>query len=47
MTAGVPDLAAGVYHYVSCDHALEHRGRWDMPVELHGILIGFASITWR
>ena len=47
VTAGVPDLAAGVYHYVSCDHALEHRGRWDMPVELHGILIGFASITWR
>ena len=47
VTAGVPDLAAGVYHYVSCDHALERRGSWDTPIELHGFLIGLASITWR
>ena len=47
VTAGVPGLAAGVYHYVSCDHLLEHRGGWDTPVELHGILIGLASVTWR
>ena len=47
VTAGVPDLAAGVYHYVSSDHALEHRGTWDTPVELHGFFIGLASVTWR
>ena len=47
VTGGVPGLAAGVYHYVSCDHALERRGEWDGPVELRGFLIGFASIFWR
>jgi SagB-type dehydrogenase family enzyme len=47
VTGGVPGLATGVYHYVSCDHALERRGEWDRPVELRGLLIGFASITWR
>jgi SagB-type dehydrogenase family enzyme len=46
-TGGVPGLARGVYHYVSCDHALERRGEWDQPVELRGLLIGLASITWR
>ena len=47
VTGGVPGLAAGVYHYVSCDHALECRGEWDWPVELRGFLIGLASIAWR
>ena len=27
VAGGVPGLAAGVYHYVSCDHALERRER--------------------
>jgi SagB-type dehydrogenase family enzyme len=47
VTGGVPGLATGVYHYVSCDHALECRGEWDRPVELRGLLVGLASITWR
>jgi SagB-type dehydrogenase family enzyme len=47
VTGGVPGVAAGVYHYVSCDHALERRGEWDRPVELRGLLIGLASISWR
>ena len=47
VTSGVAGLAAGVYHYLSCDHALERRGEWDRPVEFRGFLIGLASITWR
>lgn len=47
VTGGVPDIAAGVHHYVSCDHAFERRGEWDGPVELRGILIGLTSIHWR
>jgi SagB-type dehydrogenase family enzyme len=47
VTAGVPGLAAGVYHYLSCDHVLEHRGEWERSVELRGVLIGLASIVWR
>jgi SagB-type dehydrogenase family enzyme len=47
VTGGVPGIAAGVYHYSSCDHALERRGEWDQPIELRGLLIGLASITWR
>jgi SagB-type dehydrogenase family enzyme len=47
VTAGVPGVAAGVHHYVSCDHTLERRGEWDAPVELRGILIGLTSIAWR
>ena len=47
VTAGVAGIAAGVHHYVSCDHALERRGEWDEPVELRGILVGLTSIAWR
>ena len=47
VTGAVPGLAAGVYHYVSCDHVLECRGEWDEPVELRGFLVGLASIAWR
>ena len=47
VTCSVPGLAAGVYHYVSRDHALERRGEWDGPVELNGLAIGFTSIAWR
>lgn len=47
VTGGVPGIAAGVHHYVSRDHALEHRGEWDRPLELRGVLIGLSSIAWR
>jgi len=47
VTGGVPGIAAGVHHYVSCDHALERRGEWDGPVELRGFLVGLTSIAWR
>ncbi|HSJ97080.1 MAG TPA: nitroreductase, partial [Myxococcota bacterium] len=47
VTGGVPGIAAGVHHYVSCDHALEHRGQWDAPIELPGILVGLTTIAWR
>jgi SagB-type dehydrogenase family enzyme len=47
VTGDVPGLAAGVYHYLSCDHVLERRGEWEGSVELHGFLIGLASIAWR
>lgn len=47
VTGGAPGIAAGVYHYVSCEHALERRGEWDGPIEFRGLLIGLASITWR
>ena len=45
VTGGVPGLAAGVYHYLSCDHVLERRGEWEGPVELRGFLVGLASIA--
>ena len=47
VTGGVPGIAAGVHHYVSCDHALERRGEWDAPVELRGFFVGLTSIFWR
>ena len=47
VTGGAPGIAAGVHHYLSRDHALEHRGEWDRPVELRGVLIGLTSIAWR
>ena len=47
VTGGVTGLTAGIYHYVSCDHALERRGEWDGPIEYRGVLFGLASITWR
>ena len=47
VTGGVSGIAAGVYHYVSCDHAFERRGEWDGPVELRGFLIGLTSVAWR
>lgn len=47
VTGEVPGLAAGVYHYLSRDHALERRGEWERPVELDGLIIGFTSIAWR
>ena len=47
VTSGMIGLAAGIYHYVSCDHALEQRGVWDGPIAFRGVLIGLASVTWR
>ncbi|MGH8671719.1 MAG: SagB/ThcOx family dehydrogenase [Burkholderiales bacterium] len=48
---GLPGLAAGVYHYVSRDHVLEHRaaplqGDWQvLPAD--GLVVGLSSIYWR
>jgi SagB-type dehydrogenase family enzyme len=46
---GLPDLDAGVYHYVSRDHALEQRAAWDGPVPgiEAGVFVGLASVYWR
>jgi SagB-type dehydrogenase family enzyme len=46
VTAGIPGLEAGVYHYVSHDHALERRNRAVLP-EPGGILVALTSILWR
>jgi len=45
IVSGVKDLEAGVYHYVSHDHALEHRCRGDLPFQ--GLLVALSSIHWR
>jgi SagB-type dehydrogenase family enzyme len=44
----LPGLEAGVYHYVSRDHALERRARLERwPALAGGVLVGLASIYWR
>jgi len=44
----MPGLGAGVYHYVSRDHALELRARCSAAATLDGgIIVGLASIYWR
>ena len=48
----LPGLAAGVYHYVSRDHALEWRAardhpRWSAAFESGGVVLGLSSIYWR
>jgi SagB-type dehydrogenase family enzyme len=48
----LPRLPAGLHHYLSRDHALEHRAvvedsRWTDAFGGHGILIGISSIHWR
>jgi SagB-type dehydrogenase family enzyme len=42
-------LAAGVYHYVSRDHTLEHRCQSELALPLpdNSILLGLSSIFWR
>jgi len=40
-------LEAGVYHYVSHDHHLERRARFDAGHGDSGIYIGLSSIHWR
>lgn len=47
----VPGLPAGVYHYVSCDHALEQRAaledpRWTTAFG-GGVVVGISSVHWR
>jgi len=43
----LPGLDAGVYHYVSRDHALEQRARLANAALAGGALVGLASIYWR
>jgi SagB-type dehydrogenase family enzyme len=45
----VPGLGGGVYHYLTRDHVLEQRARWNVPAPTltHGVVIGIASIYWR
>ncbi|MGR8930880.1 MAG: SagB/ThcOx family dehydrogenase [Gammaproteobacteria bacterium] len=40
-------LEAGVYHYVSHDHALERRCRFDTSEVTPSLYIGLSSIHWR
>ena len=49
VTADLPGIVAGVYHYVSRDHALERRAPLPSAALLAstGILVGLASIYWR
>lgn len=45
IVSGMQDLEPGVYHYVSHDHALEHRCRMEPPFQ--GLLVALSSIHWR
>lgn len=40
-------LPAGVYHYVSHDHALERRCRFNANAESYEVYVGLSSIHWR
>ncbi|MGR9054013.1 MAG: SagB/ThcOx family dehydrogenase, partial [Gammaproteobacteria bacterium] len=45
---GVPGLMAqGVYHYVSVDHHLEQRCRFENPALEDTLLLGLSSVHWR
>lgn len=48
----LPDLPAGVCHYLSRDHVLEQRAavddlHWTAAFAGNGVLIGTSSIHWR
>jgi len=48
----LPGLPAGVWHYVSSDHALERRcepeaASWATALPAGGIVVGLSSIHWR
>jgi SagB-type dehydrogenase family enzyme len=45
LASGVPGIENGVHHYVSHDHALELRCRFDPA--FRGLLIGLSSVLWR
>ena len=49
VTAGLPGLDGGVYHYISRDHVLERRALWHTPAPPieNGVVVGLASIYWR
>ena len=44
---GIPGVADGVHHYVSRDHALEHRCHAAAPLPDGAFLLGLSSICWR
>jgi SagB-type dehydrogenase family enzyme len=45
----IPGVEDGVYHYLSRDHVLEQRGRFETPEcdAPAGLFIGLSSIMWR
>ncbi|GAB3626926.1 hypothetical protein PTE30175_03526 [Pandoraea terrae] len=48
----LPGVSAGVYHYLSRDHSLEHRAALDDPSWTEafsdsGVVVGISSIHWR
>jgi len=49
VASDLPGLEGGVYHYLSRDHVLEQRARWNTPAPIieGGVLVGLASIYWR
>src|SRR5262249_13580769 len=49
IASDLPGLGGGIYHYLSRDHGLEQRARWNAPTPAitGGVLIGIASIYWR
>lgn len=47
VSQGVPDLADGVYHYLSRDHALERRAGLTGAASRQRAFIGLSSIHWR
>lgn len=44
---GLPGVEAGVYHYVSRDHALERRARLAEVAPQGGVLVALTTIYWR
>lgn len=49
---GMAGLPAGVHHYLSRDHLLEHRAapdpvQWTALFPATGVLVGLSSIHWR
>lgn len=47
ISTGDSFIKSGVYHYVSHDHSLEQRCRFEGNLPDSGILIGLSSIHWR
>jgi len=47
VTADIPGLRGGVYHYASREHALELRAPLTPAAPDGGFLVGLASIYWR
>jgi SagB-type dehydrogenase family enzyme len=47
LATGVPDLAAGLYHYAPREHGLELRAAFDAPAGAPRAFIALSSIHWR